>query len=353
MGTISEKKIETALAKARDLGVVEEPFAINDCEIVLRNLRPDEYSAIIRECADFEEVDYIYAYQRHHIARAIQEVNGVDLRDTQFVSVEEVDPSGKPRTVNLELHSYLNDRLLATWSKEAVFTAYRKFGDVVLKAETKSKEGVKFEIPDETPEEKFRRILGELKEVEEDVPPILLDKILDEAGFMRKSTAEEIKLSMERMADLARAQEKTEASVPVETPPVATSPRVVPETDLMQRRQPLNRQPIELPVDPHQQLQQMVERNGGSPTVQPSPVIPPPTSQAVMLSGAALEKAQQRAMLEELPLVETPPVVAKRSQEIAELNEPMVREDPEALRKIIDQPPAAGINPRFRPPPRI
>ena len=52
MGTISAKKIESALAKAKDVGVVEEPLTIGETAIVLRNLRPDEYIAIYKEAEE-------------------------------------------------------------------------------------------------------------------------------------------------------------------------------------------------------------------------------------------------------------------------------------------------------------
>jgi hypothetical protein len=37
-------------SKAKSIGIVEEPFTIGDCSVVLRNLRPDEYGAVIQEC---------------------------------------------------------------------------------------------------------------------------------------------------------------------------------------------------------------------------------------------------------------------------------------------------------------
>jgi hypothetical protein len=352
MGTISEKKIESALAKARNLGIVEEDFTIEDCAVVLRNLRPEEYAVILKECEECEGGDYVTAYQKGHISRALVEVNGVDLRETDFVEVEEVDPkTGATRQVSLELHSYLERNLISSWSKEAVFTAYRKFGDVVLKAEKKAKEGIKFEIPDETPEEKFRRILGELKEAEEDVPSLLLDRILEDAGYMRKSTAEEVKSAMDRANALAReqiAKEKAQEQVPeqeVSAPPTPPRPSIAEE--LMRKRQPLNRQPVELPVDPHQVIQQVAEQSA-PPAAPILPAIIPAKP-----DPAASHRAQQIAAMEGgLDLIEGGPSVPPVSAEVAELRE-RPKMDPEAFSKGIDQPPLVGINPRYRPPSRL
>ena len=52
MGSVSAKGLREALAKAQKLGLVEEEFVLADCALVVRNLRPDEYEAILNECND-------------------------------------------------------------------------------------------------------------------------------------------------------------------------------------------------------------------------------------------------------------------------------------------------------------
>ena len=123
MGTIPVKTLKDALAKVRNVGLVEEAFSLEGCDFVLRNLRPAEYAAVIQDCADLEDVAYLNRYQMAHLCRSIVEIDGVDLRDVTLVQVDE--------KTKLELHQYLMDHVIATWSKEVLYVAFRKFGDVV------------------------------------------------------------------------------------------------------------------------------------------------------------------------------------------------------------------------------
>lgn len=379
MGTISAKKITDALAKARNVGIVEESFTIDDCTLTLRNLRPDEYTAVLAECKELEELDYLYGYQKGHVARALVEINGLSLRDVDLVEVEEDDPKkpGTVKTVKLELHAYVRRMLLDSWGKEAIFNAYRKFGDVVKKAEDKAKEGITFILPEESPEEKFRRVLGELKEIEDDIPGVLIDKVLDDYGFMRKSTAEEIKAAMEKADKLAREQREQEgaqsppddgegsgtpppaAAAPVAPPPPPAAPppaappvAAAPE-DLMSRRQPLNRA---LPVDPHQALQARV--------AQAQAEQPPAnaTAPAVLTKAAQIAALEADAGLDAHPeLTHLPgpggvqvPIAPANREEVAELrSKGQEAVDPKAFHQIVERGPSAGINPRYRPPSRM
>lgn len=382
MGTISARKITDALAKARNVGLVEERFTIFDCEVVLRNLRPDEYTACIDECKELEDAAFMYAYQKAHICRSIIEINGVDLRDVDFVEVEEDDPKkpGSTKTVKLELHKYVLSHVIVSWGKEAITVAFRKFGDVQSLAEKKAKEGITFVLPEETADEKLRRLLGEIKELEDEIPPTLLEKVLDEYGLMSKSTAEEAKAAMERADQLAReAEARNEAppepppaaappphpaAPPPPAPPVASAPQTAPQAapagstpdEIMRSRQPLNRQP--LPVDPHKVLQDRVAQAQAN--------APPVARSSRTAEIAALQADAGAAAIADAPPTSLPthltgpggipiPVVQPAQPgEIAELaTKGQDRVDPKALAQALDRPPPAGINPRYKPPPRM
>jgi hypothetical protein len=355
MSTIDSKRLRDALAKAKNIGLVEETFTLGDCELVLRSLRPDEYTAVLQECQGLNDMEYLHAYQLGHIARAIVGINGLDFHDVQFVEEEEPDPKrpDKMRTVKLELHSYLTKNVLATWSKEAIYTAYRKFGDVVEQAERKAKEGVTFLLPEETEEERYRRLLLEAKELEDSIPSAMVDRVLEEMGLMRKTTADEIKANMEKLDQLARDKEAAEA--PAQAPEPVPSPAVVAAASEVEA----SPEPPKRPVDPHQTLQRAIEARKATPVVvQAAQGDVPSVKRAAAI--AALETNVGGVVHEDtlppstLPSSHGPIEVYRPDQPQAPVEVKKQEQfDPTAAAAILEQPPAAGINPRFRPPQRV
>lgn len=358
MGTISADKISGALSKAQRIGIEEEEFVVAGTALTLRSLRPDEYAAVIAECDGLGDVDYLTAYQVGHIIRSIVEVNGVDLRDVDFVEVQESTPAGEVKNVKLERHDYLRKNLVDSWGKEVVFVVYQKFGDVVKTAEENAQKGVEFRVQDETPEQKYRRIMGDLKEIEDEVPEELLKSILEDAGFMRMSTAQELKAAMDRTDELAREQaakdaEATAAAEPVVTP-VKTDAEVAAEVDasnaeIMAKRQPMNVAGGQLPPDPHQTLQEAVSARQAPPD--PAAQAQAQTgSQPAQADSAARKRAEKIAALEGdagVPLEEGQ--IPPQPSEIPVLTgSSQGQVDPKGI--AVDQPPSAGINPRWNPP---
>lgn len=119
---------------------------------------------------------------------------------------------------------------------------------------------------------------------------------------------------------------------------------------LMQRRKPLNQQATQVPIPNAgptspaakparvpDQLRKAAEANAA--TLQPDPALGGRAAQI-----AALE-AQVDPSVADGPLLPKPPV-----GEVAELSRKAKGIDGESLRAIVDRPPVAGINPRFRPP---
>jgi len=369
MPGIAAKNLNAALFKAKNIGLVEESFILQDCELTLRNLRPDEYLAVLQACQGLDSEAYLNAYQLEHISRSIVVINGADLHDVKYVEEEEPDPKNpeKLRTIKLELHAYLNKHVVSTWSKEAIYTAYRKFTDVIEKAERKAKEGITFLLPEETNEEKYRRLLLEAKECEGDLPDSLIDHVLDELGFMRKTTAEEIKAAMERTDQLARAEEASKGApeTPVSEPfqevssatePVVPNPQVISSGML---RQPLNQPVGRIPVDPHQSLQQAIEARRAPVNVS----VAQPT-QEESSSNVPLNRAAKIAALEvdagmadivmpgkdgDIPIYQQ---LGNEPIEVVEVRK-QAPVDPNAVGAILDQPPRSGINPRFRSPAKL
>jgi hypothetical protein len=383
--TISAKTLAGAVDKARGLGLYEERFSLSDdCEVVLRNLRPDEYELALNDCKGLEGMEYLYTFQKAHVSRALCEVNGQSLRDVKFVEVDEPDPKdiNKIKTVKLELHSYVRKYLVDTWSKEILYVAYRKFGDAVAEAERRSKEGIKFIVSEETQEERFRRLLGEIKDTEGDLPPELVERTLVEFGFMHHTTAEQAKNIDDQLASVApvpvaptpqapapvAADPAPEEVAPEQTPKVDPAALAADPVKLMRTRVPLNRQaePAPVPVPrwapqaPAPQAQAPVQQ---APVARQQPYVQAPAVLNTPQAGGgpvALSRSARIAALE----AEGDPGVAnllagssmdrqQAPQEIPVLTgRSNDRPDPAAVLPTIDPAPPAGLNPLYRPPPR-
>jgi hypothetical protein len=380
MGTLSARALRESLKKAENIGIIEERVTLFDTlEVIVRNLRPDEYEAIYAECKGLEDVDYLYGFQLAHVKRAIVEMNGVDLRGVQYVEDEEDDPKkpGQTKTIKLELPDWLLKNYISTWGKEAVFIVYRKVEDAVERAEKKAKDGITFLTPDETSEDRFRRLVGEVKELEEGLPQKLVDNVLDDAGYMRKSTAEEVKRAMGAADKLAREQQQARGGgagappVPPSpapppaappAPPVAAAAAPAPvgpdPNDLVRNRQPMNTAAVDVsqPVIVSPQPRQNVVPAQGQRVPQPEKPIPgaipgPP------VHGSAGARAMKNAALEaeaDASGALTGPggALPARPSNVPILEKKQPVADPKAAMSVMDPAPKGGINPHYRPPPR-
>jgi hypothetical protein len=361
---IKASKIQDAIRKAQRVGEVEERFTLDGCDLVLRSLEPGEYQEVLGEIDELEDVAYMVGYRVGHLCRSIIEINGESLRDVDLVEVdieEDVDGEKKIRTIALERHKFVADYLLASWSREAIDSAFRKFGDVVEKAEQRAIEGVEFRVPDETPEDKFRRLLGEAKELEGQIPFELVGRILNEIGYMSKSSKEELETVDKRLARVASEIGSTGS---------VASPQGV----------------VEQPTDSDSSGSPAPSRSARVPLNQRAVSVPNP-SPPVVTSAKTSEDPRPR------PLVQLSPEVLRRSRELealessgpismvssevdrsTSLGAPAIqsstrvaeavptgtvvaasastRSDPSGIGSILDRPPTVGVNPRYRPPPR-
>lgn len=340
MGTLSARNLTQALSQARNVGIVEEPFVVDDVSVVVRNLRPDQYDSIFKECQGLADVEYLNAWQMAHVSRAICEINGLDFRDVTTVEVEEPDPKrpNQTRTVKVELHSWLQKNLLAGWTREVIYICYRKVSDVIEAGEKKAQEGITFRVADETNEDKYRRLLGELKELEEDLPEKMVDNILRDNGLSRRSTANELEAVQTRLSNLSKEQEPVQEQEPVVVqtePPVQTIPEVPPPTstppsadriaELLRNRTPLNQ-----PVNP------IVREPEQEPVVQ----APRRTAELASIEGDVTVTSRPIDAVNLQPQDQRPEIVlgSRPRLDLAE------------AQKNLDKPPTGGINPRFRPP---
>lgn len=361
MRSIAAKTIDNAIKKAQDLGIEEESFVVGDCEVILRNLRPDEYTAVDKEVENLEGREYANQFQRGQISRAIVEVNGVDLRDVDFVECEEPDPkdSTKTKTIRRERHDWVFRNVVSTWSSEIVWVAFRKFLDVVSVAEKKGSTGVRFIVPEETDEEKFRRLMGEAKEIEDNVPPLLVTKILEEHGYMLRSHLNTEKSDV--APDAAEAPPNPES----QGHDLATALRT---------RIPLSQQSIMAPAasvsEPAPQ-KSSVPVKSVPPQVPQGPVpgpMPSAPSARVLdrTSQIAATLAEEPVGLEDQDLRASPPQAVTPPGVLGPavlqptpdedyparpvLQTRQVQPNPSEMQASIDRPPAGGMNPMFRRP---
>ena len=367
---LQAKKITEALQKAQRVGEVEERFTVAGCEVVLRNLRPEEFSAVVAETDELEEgLDYVNSFKKGHICRSLIELNGESLREYDLVEVdvEEPDPVTKQlvqKTITLERYKFVYDYVLATWSREVVDVAYRKFLDVTSKSEVEAAEGVEFTLPDETPDEKFRRMLVEVKDLEGQLPFELAKRILGEIGYVAITSKEEGEKVAEVLSKAAVETQSEEDTQVDPTPALPVAQPAAPKTDLkslLQSRTPLNQrsvavpQPVAQPVAPPPPVE--------SPMApEEAPVLQPRMNpgQVIAQTPATLKRAQDIGALEGYDPNEIPLGIQGGSQLIGTavegipvLGEQVRKTTEEGVLSILNKPAQGALNPRYRPPNRF
>lgn len=365
--SVSAKELIGALSKARNMGLSEESFDLLGQTIVVRNLRPTEVEAVLAACRGLEDLTYLNVYQQEHVARGLVEFNGVNLRDVDFLDDEEPDPKkpGAMRKVRVERHKWLIDNFLSTWGQEAIHVAYLKIGDCTLRASNEAREGVQFIQPEESVEDRIRRILGEAMELEDDLPSTLFAKVLDDYGLIRKSTLAEMKQAEETLdklrreeaakAEAAEAAPEEAAQQPEEAaPPPEPEPGVASAASLMANRKPLHQQ---VPISPPERV--LATPPTPAPQVVPAHQVPKQapvtTASSRAAELAALEGDADVAGVLADHMLHGVPVV--RPAEVTELRPMTVlteQQSREQLSGILDSHPGSlgGLNPKFRPPPK-
>lgn len=346
MTTLKASRLKAVLDKARNAGQVEEPVTIAGLELVMSSLPPEAYARILDELRDTSEHHYMALYQIEHVCRSVVEIDGQSLRDVEFIEIEG-EPGGP--SIKVERHQWVRD-LVTTWSREAVQVAFRKVLDVIALAEERAAAGVQFKVESETDEERFRRLLGELKEAGTEVPTEMREAILKEEGLLVAASRAELDTLDERARTWAKPDEETPApkaeaapvvpsspspEVPVRAPqqlvqaasrpdPYAVTEPPPPPVNLAERV-PLNQVAIREPIPVSPAEQNVVTANHRPPA--------PPRDQVHVLSSRAERLAAIEAMEGEVPVLHHEPP-----------------RDTEGARSIVDRPPTVGVNPKYSNP---
>lgn len=372
MKSIAAEAIDAAIIHAQEIGIFEDTFTIGNCELVLQNLRPDQQVAAIKEIEHLENQEYLFGFQKGQIARSIVQVNGVNLRGVEFIETKVPDPkdASKVKVVLRERHDWIQQNIVSTWGSEAVFVVYRKFMDLTDRAGRECKEGLTFILPEETPEDQFRRLLREVKELEESVPPLLLRQILEESGYMLRS---DLKSDSDNAP--APVQEETQEAPPEATPQPQPPSRETPSdgqgfnvAEALRRRVPIHQQgAVSQETAPQVQASSQPAPVRTPPPVsmrapQPAPSSPEVRStskrsaeMADLMGGSSL--GLDDSLRKPPPQAVTPPTIGNPVLQPT-IEEPTEQDPhksskrltvPSTLAGVIDQPSPVGINPRFRP----
>jgi hypothetical protein len=329
---IQAKKIADALKRAQRVGEVEEAVTIAGCSLVIRSLTNPEYVALTTALNGLEDIEYAVAFRIEHICRAICEINGESLREVDFVEVDVENPkTAKVESQLLERHQFVKDYVLASWSREALDVAMRKFNDVVEKAEKAASDGIRFDTPDESAEEAYRRLLAETKELEGAVPFELATKIRDEFGYLLKQEWAALNERLPGVPEATQADEPEAVTAPVPPPQPVVAPTSVQQSTNSILRRPAATKPV---ADTPQAM--------GVPLIPPMgpPVTISPTLAQKQAEIAALEGDVMMGGVGATPETAYNPAVT-------------LPRNPVEAQKILDQPPTGGINPRFKAPPKL
>jgi len=407
MTTVAAQRLADALSKAKQVGTVEEGLTIMGCPLVLKTLKPKDYEDILAQIEELDDVPYYNAYQLEHVARALIEIDGQDLREVEYIedeapagflvwatlpseelaqqllkNVEKAGGDGAisvdetKRTVKYERHEWIKRNVLNTWGREGISVAWQKFAELLVAADEQAKDGIQFRMPDETAEDQLRRLMGEVGEAIEGLPADLVDKILKDSGLQRGTTVTEMRKATDRIDQLAREEAAVAPPEAPQPPPPPQAPQPPPEgvpgpelvptgpvappspasptspanptaEELMRTRIPLNRRAVQAPAPPSSEVNPQPARDRVP--------VPEQLRQAALQNTAGMSKRSASiAKLEAAAdpsggVVEDMPAPPVAPEDVPLLDKKVPALVPGEAAKIINQPPTAGINPRFKP----
>lgn len=356
MTVLKSSRLLESLKAAKGVGILEEPVTIMGVEIIITNLSPEPFESAMDDLEGLSDAQYVHALQLSQLCRSVVSIDGVDLRECKFVEteIEDVDPETKQRrkrTVNVSKHEWIRENVLASWGREAIAVAWRKFMELMAKAEKESSKNVKFDSSLESSEDRFRRNLSDAHEVSQDLPQPLIEAILREYGYMLRTSKEELDEVDRRAREFAEEQQRLAEQETQSTPE--------PEPEPVSSKWTCG-------SCGHQNIDssKFCGNCGGLNGPQPSPIFDPqklmanrtplntaavvttsdPEEAAHMSSSRREQIAVEQGLMEQLNA--TGPDGRPVTGPVAEVRgAPPVA----ASRIAIDPKPSGGINPRFRP----
>ena len=163
--------LEQAFSKVSEIGKGELTFDLDGTSITVRTLLPSEevaiqkYASVVLEESKEDSLsagqEYLDRFQTSILSYAIVQINGLDLRDSQYIATGEVLPNGqeikKPRTEVVR-------GLVTSWSRPVRSAAFRKVGELLDKVHKETSQLIRYETVDLEDEIKdLENRLAELK----------------------------------------------------------------------------------------------------------------------------------------------------------------------------------------------
>ena len=168
--------LKATLQPIRQIGEVEEYFKIDGIEVCMRVLTPKEElqvqrwanSILAAATVDQREndnslaVEYLNRFKLGCLAYSLVEINGMDLRNEEFIATGEVLKNGKP--VKVKKTDALID-ILEGWPRPLLSAVFKKFNEVMERCEIQSDQSVEYNPPDI--EAEIQQLLNRLQTLEE------------------------------------------------------------------------------------------------------------------------------------------------------------------------------------------
>lgn len=263
---VNLQALEAAIGKVERIRDHEFTFEVEDVEVTLRPLRPDEetevqrYAQVAMENVTTDEgdqaafADFMDRMRHSSLAFSVVQIGALDLRDVEFIETGELDEHGNP--ISVPRWEAVRDLMAREWTRVMLSQVFGKFGEMLNRLEIRAKERIKFEPVDLDEEiERLERQLTDLK---------------DTKTKIKEPTQDEIRLRQKAVIDRDNAIAKVRDTI-------RTGPNV--EEPLPQDVQAavdavVDEKTPDQPQPPPQQPQQPQGRRSAIPTSAPAPERP-------------------------------------------------------------------------------
>jgi hypothetical protein len=149
---ITLEALDLALKPIEDLGDVETSFDVNGTKLALRLLTPEQETEVFRYANDALEnseegragMEWMERFRLDTISHAVVAIGNLDLHGVDFVATGEKLDNGVEvkKPVALVVREVIQKQ---RWSGSVRLGIFRKYGEVVAKAERKAEKAIQFE----------------------------------------------------------------------------------------------------------------------------------------------------------------------------------------------------------------
>lgn len=232
--------LKATLQPIRKIGEIEEYFKIDEVEVCMRVLTPKEELEIQRwsntvlasatedqrENDNSLAVEYLNRFKLGCLSHALVEINGMDLRNEEYIATGEVLSNGK--AVKIKKFEALV-QLLESWPRPLLSSVFKKFNEIMERCEIQSDKSVEFNPPDIDSEisNLMQRIqtLEEMKSRKDDIAVVE-----DSLNVDGDADADEVAVTPEKVAAVPRDKGPRQSAIPNQAAPLEeVAPQAEPE----------------------------------------------------------------------------------------------------------------------------